>query len=181
MMVENSAPSAETVSETPVNEVGSKVDAEGNTTPTPKTYTKEQVQDLMRKRVARSHNSFFTRYGVKDLKGLDDLFEKSNKFQQMQDEYGAIQLKNSDLVRENAFLRNDIEPTKYDDIIAHFKGLNVDFSEDALLEAIKTHPEWLKQRIVEQPKTTIQSMGLESHNNPTVDEKELAFKLLGVK
>lgn len=144
-----------------------------------RTYNKQQVTDLMEKRRARTHRAFFNRYGVTNLKGLDELFDKSKKFQSMQDEYGAIQLRNSDLMRENAFLRNNIEPAKYDDIVAHFKGMGQDFTEEALLEAIKTHPEWLKPSNI-PAQTTIKSMGIEAHKSPTESDAERASRLLGV-
>lgn len=146
--------------------------------PKERLYSKAEVQDLMKRRVERSHKAFFTRYGVENLKALDELMNKSKSFSDMETEYGAIQLKNSELLRENAFLRNNINPDKYNDIIAHFKGLDIDFSEEQLLEALKTHPEWLKP----QPQaTTIQKMGNEFHKEDTPSERELASKLLGVK
>ena len=37
----------------------------------PEMFTKERVNELMRRRVERSHQSFFNRYGVKDLKELE--------------------------------------------------------------------------------------------------------------
>ena len=159
------------------------------TTPTPmegdtavgqpeKTYTKAEVQALMRRRVERSHKAFFNRYGVENLEGLDGLMNKSKSYSDMESEYGAIQLRNSELARENAFLRNNINPDKYNDIIAYFKGSGLDFSEEQLLGALKTHPEWLKA----QPQaTTITRLGNEFHKQNMPDEKELASKLLGVK
>lgn len=140
-----------------------------------RTYTKAEIQNLMRRRVERSHNAFFKRYGVQNLKGLDELMNKSKS---IGDEYANLQLKNSDLSRENAFLRNNINPEKYNDIITHFKGSGIDFSEEALLEALKTHPEWLK---VQPQTTTIQKLGQEFHKQEAPDEKIEAGRLLGVK
>lgn len=173
------------------NEVGNET---VETTPTPaaevtaqdqpkeRLYSKAEVQNLMRRRVERSHKAFFTRYGVETLKDLDELMNKSKSFNDMQTEYGAIQLRNSELARENAFLRNNINPDKYDDIITHFKGAGIDFSEEQLLEALKTHPEWLKVQEERKPTTTtITKMGSEAHTPNGPLEKERAEKLLGVK
>lgn len=149
--------------------------------PKERLYSKAEVQNLMRRRVDRSHKAFFTRYGVENLKGLDELMGKSKRFSDMETEYGAIQLRNSELARENAFLRNNINPDKYDDIITHFKGAGIDFSEEQLLEALKTHPEWLK--VQEQPvaTTTITKMGSEASTIDKPSDRERAEKLLGVK
>ena len=84
------------------------------------------------------------------------------------------------MTRENAFLRNNINPDKYDDIITHFKGANIDFSEEQLIEALKTHPEWIKQE--QKPvETTIIKMGSEQQTVNKPSDKERAEKLLGVK
>ena len=143
-----------------------------------RTWTKAQIQEMMKKRVDRSHRAFFNRYGVQDLKGLDELFENSKKFSSMNEEFGKIQLRNSELMRENAFLRNNINPDKYEDIIAYFKGKELDFSEEELIKALSTHQEWLKQTA---PVTTIESLGAEAHTMPKPDEAAMASKLLGVK
>lgn len=179
VMPENVVPTAGTT-EVTTPAPGESTPAPSATTVTPeKTWTKDQIVEMMKKRVARSHNAFFKRYGVQDLKGLDDLFEKSKKFSEMDGQFGTIQLRNSELMRENAFLRNNINPEKYDDIIAHFKGSGIDFSEEELLKALPTHQEWLKQPTV--PQTTITTLGAETHATPPVDEATRASKLLGVK
>lgn len=142
-----------------------------------RTYTKAEVQNLMRRRVERSHNAFFKRYGVNDLNGLDELMSKSKTFG---DDFLSMQNKYNELTRENAFLRNNINPDKYDDIITHFKGANIDFSEEQLIEALKTHPEWIKQE--QKPvETTIIKMGSEQQTVNKPSDKERAEKLLGVK
>lgn len=166
---ETTGTSTDTVTETPVDNSATQPET---------TYTKAQVIDMMKRRVNRSHNAFFKRYGVQDLKGLDGLFENSKKFNSMNDEFGKLQLKNSELMRENAFLRNNINPDRYNDVVAYFKGNNIEFSEDELLKALPTHNEWLKQTA---PATTIRSLGSEAHTLPKVDESEAASRLLGVK
>ena len=148
--------------------------------PAERRYTKAEVIDMMKRRVARSHSAFFKRYGVEDLKGLDGLFENSKKFSSMNDEFGKIQLRNSELMRENAFLRNNINPDKYNDIVAYFKGNEIEFSEEELLKALENHPEWLKPSNVPS-QTTIRALGSEAHTLPKEDEATAAGKLLGVK
>ena len=177
----DSGSTAETQNEPPVQEENKTVE-----TPTVKepnagaerTWTKSQIQEMMKKRVDRSHRAFFNRYGVQDLKGLDELFENSKKFSSMNEEFGKIQLRNSELMRENAFLRNNINPDKYNDIIAYFKGNDQEFSEEELLKALPTHKEWLRQSA---PVTTMKSLGSEAHTMPKPDEADIAGKLLGVK
>ena len=143
-------------------------------------YSKAEVIDLMKRRVNRSHNSFFKRYGVKDLQELDAKF---NSGKQLQDDYLGLQNRNAELVREVAFLKNNINPDKYDDVITYFKGKGLEFSEQELINQIMNHPEWLKSMPTPQPQTaTIKTLGSEAHVvNSKPNEKELASKLLGVK
>lgn len=175
----NVVPTAGTEPQTEVAETSTEQTPTEQLQTTPeRQYTKQEIIEMMKRRVARSHQAFFKRYGVENLKGLDDLFENSKKFTSMNDEFGKIQLKNSELMRENAFLRNNINPDKYGDIIAYFKGNDIEFSEDELLKALPTHSEWLKQSA---PATTIKSLGSEAHTMPKADEADMAAKLLGVK
>lgn len=142
-----------------------------------KMWNKAQIVVMMKKRVARSHQAFFNRYGVKDLKELDGLFEKSKSYDQMNTEFGGIQMRNSELLRENAFLKNNINPDKYNDIIAYFKGSGLDFNEGVLLQQLATHPEWLKPSNV--PTTTIKSLGSEQHVNKVETNDERMRRVFG--
>lgn len=180
MPVNQAVSTADTQTESISNEGVASVPTEPDVRqPEERRYTKQEVIDMMKKRVARSHSAFFKRYGVEDLKGLDGLFENSKKYSQMNDEFGKIQLRNSELTRENSFLRNNINPDKYNDIIAYFKGNDIEFSEEELLKALPNHQEWLKQVVA--PQTTIKSLGSEAHTLPQEDESARAARLLGVK
>lgn len=143
-----------------------------------KTYTKEQVERLMKRRVERSHKAFFTRYGVDNLEGLDAAFKQNDT---MKTDYEALKTQNAELARKVAFLENNVNPEKYEDVIAHFKGTGIEFSEEQLVELLKTHPEWLKQPEEPVKQIPIKKLGSEAHGKPRVDEKEKASQLLGVK
>lgn len=142
-------------------------------TPQERLYNKQQIIEMMKRRVERSHNAFFKRYGVANLKELDDRFALASKYDELNNQFAPIQARNDELVRENAFLRNNIRPDRYDDIAAYFKGRDLEFTEEALLEAIKTHPEWLNPSTTPTPKTTMKSFGIEKQpaRQETEDEK----------
>lgn len=142
-------------------------------TPQERMYNKQQIIEMMKRRVERSHNAFFKRYGVANLKELDDRFELAKKYDELNTQFAPIQARNSELIRENAFLRNNINPERYDDIIAYFKGKDIEFTEEELLNAVKTHPEWLKPSTVPTPTTTMRTFGVEQSpaRKETEDEK----------
>lgn len=144
-----------------------------------KMYNRQQITEMMKRRVERSHNAFFKRYGVANLKELDDKFALAGKYDELNTQFAPIQAKNLELVRENAFLRNNINPERYDDIIAYFKGKDLEFSEEGLLEAVKTHPEWLKPSIVPAPTTTIKTFGAEKQTPRPETEDEKFNRIYG--
>ena len=61
--------------------------------PQEKLYTKDEVVQLMKRRVERTHNAFFSRYGVKDLAGLDDVVEAGYKYKKLLEEENTAEAK----------------------------------------------------------------------------------------
>ena len=49
-------------------------------------YTKEEVNEFVRRRVQRTHNAFFARYGVADLNGLDVLVQDGYTYRRSKNE-----------------------------------------------------------------------------------------------
>ena len=149
---------------------------EGKPTPTPiekpKTFTQEQVNKIMRSRLERDRLSFLNRYGVKDRDGLDSLIGKAQSYDIMKERYIASKTKISELEERLAFMSNGINPDREDDIRAYFKGKGLEFNEEALINALETHPEWRK--VVEsdnKPKTTIEVFGVD-HKDRNIPETE---------
>ena len=167
---------------------GKTVTADQTGNNSPEMFTKERVNELMKRRIERSHQSFFNRYGVKDLKELDDLFGKaynSDEIKQqleeslaankdLQSKYDDLTNQHSDLTKRYAFNSKNINPEKYSDIETYFKGKNLDINEDTLSEELKTHQDWVKNANV------ITSLGSEVNDVPSLDEKALASRYLGV-
>lgn len=142
-------------------------------------WNKAQIVEMMKRRVERSHNAFYKRYGVKDLNELDAKFALAGKYDELNAQFAPIQAKNAELLRENSFLRNNVNPERYNDIVTYFKGSGVEFSEEGLLEALKTHPEWLKPSTIPAPTATINSLGMEQSKPHTETEDEKFKRVFG--
>ena len=160
--------------------------AESKETKTPKSFTQEQVNDMMRKRIERERNSTIKsineKYGAKDESELDELFKKSLSYDVMKERYDNLVSAKAELEKELAFTRNNIEPSKEDDIMAHFKGKEMEFNEETLKAELETHPEWL--RVVEKsnkPKTTIKAISPERQISNEKDEANEMAKLFGLE
>lgn len=159
----------------------------GNTPPG--MFTKERVNELMQRRIERSHQAFFNRYGVKDLNGLDELFGKAKSVdalqQQIQDltksgadlqsRYDELQGQNKDLAKKYAFTSRNVRPELYNDIETYFKGKGLDITQDTLSEELKTHPDWMNKA------SNVVPLGTETSTTPSTSERDLASSLLGVQ
>ena len=160
----------------------------GTASPAEKLFTKDEVNKLMQKRVERSHQAFFNRYGVKDLDELDALLGKSqqldettekltdseNRYNELQTKYGDLENQHKDLTKRYAYSKGNINPERYSDIETYFKGKNLEINEDTLTQELKTHKDWANKPV------TITSIGAENAQTPEVNEAELASRYFGV-
>lgn len=145
-------------------------------------FTQEQVNEIVRARLDKAQQRLFNRYGVKSRDELDTLIGKSQSYDVMKERYDGFKEKNGELEKELAFLKNNINPEKRDDILAYFKGREIDFTNDNLANELSSHPEWLNpvKKENEPPKTTIETLGSEKFEKPATDEKEEVAKMFGL-
>ena len=155
----------------------------------PEMFTKERVNELMQRRIERSHQAFFNRYGVQDLNGLDELFAKAKdvdglrqQIEELTKSGSDLQSKNDELMNSNreltkkyAFTSRNIRPEKYSDIETYFKGKGLDITEETLNEELKTHADWFNK-----PNAVV-DLGSEPNAATDTSEREAAGKLLGVQ
>lgn len=145
--------------------------------PADNTFTQEKVNEIVRDRL----NKVYKRYGVNDKNGLDDLVAKAQSYSVMSEMYEATEAKNKELLRDLAFLRNNINPDRQNDIMAHFKGNGVDFTEENLINELSTHPEWLNPvKVDDKPKTTFEIIGNDSSTGKVREnEADMVAKMFG--
>lgn len=146
----------ENKNETPVN---------NNEAPAPqseeKRFTQEELNKIISERLekekVKSHakgvEEVCKKYGVNTIDELDAIVEQSrgNK-------------------RELLFLKNNIDDTRYDDVITYFKGKGVDLTQDTLKEALETHPEWNKKTL------TITQVGNDKREIKPEDDTKAVLK-----
>lgn len=160
---------SETVIQDEDNGVESEIKDEG------KTFSQEQVNELVRKRLDSQTKRLFTRYNVQDKKQLDELVGMAQSYQVMKERYEILKNESYNYLEENAFLKNNINPDKYDDVRAYFKGKGIEFTNENLINELKSHNEWLNA-----PKeTTIKSLGATKQEQEKAPESEMAAKLFG--
>lgn len=149
-----------------------------NATPTQveKTFTQEQVNGFMQERI----NSIYNGYGVSNKAELDALIEKAKGFDEVNANYQTTKTQNEEYAQQNrtlaekvAFIENNVNPERYDDVRAYFKGKEIEFNAENLLKELETHKEWLNEN------TTIK-VGFSKTEQPKETEWEQAKKLFNL-
>lgn len=106
---------------------GANPPAPNNGNGTAKTFTQEQLDEIIKDRLDKQEKSFLKKLGV-------DNFEDIGK-----------EIANGKLARQELLLsKNNIAEGRYDDVLTHFKGKGQELTDESLKEVVKTHPEWVK-------------------------------------
>lgn len=165
-------PQEQTQETSPDTGAGTESEAKPEAKQTEKTFTQEMVDEIVRTRLERDRKATYHRYGVADRDELDSLIGKSQSYDVMKERYGKIKEENASLREKMAFVNNNINPNREDDIRAYFKGKGIEFNETNLINELVTHPEWLNAKQENTaPQTTIQALGVE-HKAVTHHESE---------
>ena len=149
-----------------------------------KTLTQSQVNDIVRERLAQREKAFYDRYGVSDEAGMDDLVGKAQFYDTLQAKNGEYESKIAELTEKLAFLSNNIDPERYDDVRTWFKGKGKPLTEIALKDALIKHAEWLKteqKAQAETPKTAPIVIGEDAGHTVQQSSEESAANLFGLK
>lgn len=176
----------------PIRRIPGKTAPTGGRTgkvPPEEMLPKSRVNEIMQRRVERSHKAFFDRYGVKDLSELDDLFGRAKSVDglnqrieeltkngtDLQTRFDELASQNQELAKKYAFTSRNIRPEMYSDIETFFKGKGLDINEETLNEELKVHPDWLNKA------GSVVSLGNEQTPPSSGQEEiEAASKLFGV-
>lgn len=150
----------------------------------PKTFTQDEVNELVKRRIERERKSIYSKYGFESSEELEQFLGKGQAYDSLKEKCDAAESENQSLKKSLAFMRNDINPSRESDIDAYYKGTGKEFSEDSLKEEIKTHPEWLNpKKADDKPKTTFEKISPERGEDTQMDEndeRELVAKLTGL-
>lgn len=104
-----------------------------------KSFSQEEVNEIVKERLKNEKSKSITevckKYGVDSIEELDKLFENSK-----------LNAKEAKEAKKNLLFReNNISDDRVNDVVAHFNGCGLDFTDENLKESIKTHPEWVKK------------------------------------
>lgn len=160
--------------QTETTEEQSKTDTEEQVE---KTFNQSQVDEFITNRL----NRLYKRYGADDKKQLDEIVGRAQSYEMMKEQYEGLENENKQLKEKIAFLENSINPERYDDVRAYFKGKELEFNNDSLVNELNSHPEWRAVAKSDKPQTTITKLSADRGTaiQDTETEYQKAMKLFG--
>lgn len=141
---------------------------------TPK-LTQEEVNALVVERLKKQKDGFLKKYGVDDEMKLDELVGKAKLHDEMKVQLDTLKSSNASLTEKLAFIENNINPERYEDIRIYFKGKGLEFTPDNFVKEIATHKEWLNTKAP----ANIQ-VGASKPTPKPINEKEEALKMFNL-
>lgn len=136
-----------------------------------KTFTEQELNEIVRNRLNRQKNKFHQQLGVEND---DELIEKVKKADELQSIVESLQNENTLYKEQLTFIEHNIDVKRYDDVKAYFKGKELSLTPENLKAELTTHPEWLAQR-------SVQTIGGQRQQAPVKDERKAAFELFGIR
>lgn len=145
-------------------------DESGDKDPETKTFTQEEVNEIVKKRLSK----FYNRYGVEGKDELDTMVGKSQAYGVLEERYNTASEELRNTKQELMFIKNDIDTNKYSDVQAYFSGKGIELTPENLEDELANHNEW-KKKVAE-----VKKMGSDAQKEqPGVDEKSMAARLFG--
>lgn len=142
----------------------------------PTTFTQEQLNDTIRKRLDEQSKRLCKKYGIVDENGLDEMANKAKSYDELKASYDILAEEVKGLKEQAVLSKNNILADKQDDVRTYFKGKGMDISDESLKELLQTHPEWQPQSV---KTTTIVPLGGDRTEPRKETDEDVALKMFG--
>lgn len=103
-----------------------------------KTFTQAELDSIIQSRLGK----VYAKLGAKNADEFEQKLSESNS------KLAETETKLKQIERDTALKDNHINPDRVKDVDIWFKGTGTEFSASALVEAVKTHPEWVSKVVV---------------------------------
>lgn len=155
--------------------------------PTEKMFTQSQVNELVGRvrQEAReaAMKQLLERYGVDTEDNLNTMFGNGQRYELLDENYRGLETKYGDAMTENALLKSQIVPGRWDDVKAILNSKGLEITPENIAYEMQTHPEWKGQdEITPSPAINkIDKLGDNTLEKPTQESDfDLAMRLMGV-
>lgn len=169
----------------PVQQAAAPVQQQAASTPKidpNRTFTRDEVTKIVKTRLDRFSNGFYKKLGFEKAEDFDKVWEARKNYDDVIKERDGLKTTNGEMTEKLAFLANNIDPDRYDDVKTFFKGKGTAFDEAILKEQLGTHPEWVKKAAVAptKPTTTVTKIGTTKKGPDSKTEEEVAQEMYGM-
>jgi hypothetical protein len=114
--------------------------------PVEQTFTQSRVNELVGRARQEGRESamkeLYNRYGVNTDDELNEVFGRGQAYDGLNDEYSAVQSSYNDLRTENALLKSEVAPERYEDVKLILGGKGMDVTVENIAMMLPSHPEW---------------------------------------
>lgn len=105
------------------------------------------------------------KYGIKDEAEMDGIFGKGQQYDVLNDDYTTQSNEFAAMREENALLKSEVIPEKWEDAKLIIKGKGLQVTPETIASEIATHPEWKSL----QPAGQEGMMGQQGQVTPTLE------------
>jgi len=189
-------------SDSPAPDTPSIDEAPVDPQPVEPTFTQSRVNELVGRARQEGRESamkeLFSRYGVNTDDELNEVFGRGQAYDGLNDEYSAVQSSYNDLRTENALLRSEVAPERYEDVKLILGGKGMDVTVENIAMMLPSHPEWKgttssptvsapapdtpngAPATPAQPTAQIRQLSTDASPEPVESDEDKAMKLYGL-
>ena len=111
-------------------------------TATPRTFTQEQVNEIVRERLERDHASLLKQLGEESWENVAANLKKGKGYDELAKKSGETAKALEEANRKICFESNKLDPERESDIRAILQGKGLEFNDENIKKELPTHPEW---------------------------------------
>ena len=165
-------------------EVEAKPKAEVKPEAKPKTFTVDEVNSIVSKRVSETKDKTVSALlSSLGLKTPEELAEIVKSEPELKSKIDSLSSELKSLKEEKALSDAGIDPMRKRDVRIYFKGLGAEINPDTLAQNIASHPEWVNAKKTEKP-AEMKVLGNQGEGTaPESDEDQARdlFSQVGIK
>lgn len=165
-------------------EVEAKPKAEVKPEAKPKTFTVDEVNSIVSKRVSETKDKTVSALlSSLGLKTPEELAEIVKSEPELKGKIDSLSSELKSLKEEKALSDAGIDPMRKRDVRIYFKGLGAEINPDTLAQNIASHPEWVNAKKTEKP-AEMKVLGNQGEGTaPESDEDQARdlFSQVGIK
>lgn len=144
-------------------------------TATPRTFTQEQVNEIVRERLERDHASLLKQLGEENWENVAANLKKGKGYDELAKKSGETAKALEEANRRLCFESNKLNPERESDILAILKGKGLEFNDENVKKELPTHPEWALR------KEAAPVIGSVAPKKDEDVEKQMAERMWGLK